>query len=161
MLVSLALRPDVTSETRGLCTAPPELHMTKPRRWDKNNEVQNFCCPLLQPLRLPSQVPSGRAAGGRPTGSVPFHKADGSSCWQTASSGAQSPERRDGGESGKVSARLLSLTRTKIGQKTKETKKGTNWSRRWILSSLKVPVSFKCFCFSCWSLQFHFFCTFP
>lgn len=88
---------------------------------------------------------SVHTAGERPIGAVPFRRAV---AWQGVllvepSRDAESPA---GGTAVNLamSARLLGLTRTKKKKKKEEV---TSCSRRLFLSSLKGPVSFKCFRF--------------
>lgn len=85
---------------------------------------------------------SVHTAGERPIGAVPFRRAV---AWQGVLlvEPSRDPESPAGGTAVNLamSARLLGLTRTK---KKKEV---TSCSCRLFLSSLKGPVSFKCFCF--------------
>lgn len=113
--------------------------------------------PSSRPPPVSSPFGFVRLAGERPIGSVPFHRADGGELL----TGVEHPKSREEGRRSNLamSARLLAFARTKKKQKKRGKKKELvdlvgESSAPW-----KVPVSFKCFCFSRWSLRFHFFCT--
>lgn len=144
----------------GTLHGPSELHMTKPRRWDKNDEAQSFLPPLFPPPSCFKSLRFERLAGERPIGSVPFHRADGGELL----TGVEHPESREEGRRSNLamSARLLAFARTKEKKKKEEEKPKKKELVDLVGESSapwKVPVSFKCFCFSRWSLRFHFFCT--
>lgn len=118
MLVSLALRPKVKSETWGLCTVPQSFIWL-----NQGDEIKMMRRRFPPPAPAPLPGPfCACTAGERPVGSVPFRRADWESCsWSRA--GAPRVQRGGTAESLPMSAGLLLSHKDKKKKKRRRRRK--------------------------------------